>query len=398
MPANESKTTQSSRDDENNKNKSKSSSWGVIILLLIFFWPIGLFLMIRRLMNDNNIKINLTADNKKKILIAIIVVIIISIPISIISMLVMKSQTEADIAAHSISIDNAEGGEITVDCNIVEGSRNCEKVKISGTYTNGRSGYIPVAENDDVEISLKGDNGFYLSYDATLESSTADIQEKAIKICFGSSWSYHYCSSSSSYPTYNLIVNVNVSESDRQKVKVLEEQEEQQRQEEERKKQEEEEARKAEEEARKAEEEARKAEQQANSSSSSGSSSQSSSSGSSSPSSSSSSSSSQQYLLKTINEGESCPSNAKFCNIAGESSGYTKYGYGYMRGKLINNTGKNYSYVQITAEIYNSSGAKIGDCLDNTSGLSAGGVWAYEAYCTSWASGATIKNGSVSAW
>lgn len=350
-------------------------------------------------MNDNNIKINLTADNKKKILIAIIVVMIISIPISIISMLVMKSQTEADIAAHSISIDNAEGGEITVDCNIVEGSRNCEKVKISGTYTNGRSGYIPVAENDDVEISLKGDNGFYLSYNTTLESSTADIQEKAIKICFGSSWSYHYCSSSSSYPTYNLIVNVNVSESDRQKVKALEEQEEQQRQEEERKKQEEEEARKAEEEARKAEEEARKAERQASSNSTS--SNTSSSSGSASSSSSSSNTnidSTKSYILATIKEGEKCPSNVKFCNIAGKSEGYPAYNYGLMRGKLINNSGKNYSYLQITADIYNSAGSKIGSCWGNISGLKAGETWEYEAYCDAWASGASIRNGDVSGW
>lgn len=391
MPDKDSKNTQSPQEDS---KKSKSSSWGVIILLLIFFWPIGLYLLIRRLMNDNNIKINLTAEGKKKLLIATIAVIVISIPISIVSMLIMKTQTEADIAAHSLNIDNAEGGEITVDCNIVEGSRNCEQIKISGTYANGRDHYIPIADNEDVEISLKGDNGFYLSYTATLESSTATIPEKSIKLCFSKYQSSHYCSlESSGYPTYNLIVNVKISDEDRQKVKVLEEKEEQQQQEEERQKQEEEEKKKA-------EEEVRKAEAAKNSSSSSSSSSSNSSSGSSSSSSSpsSSSSSSQKYVLKTISAGESCPSNAKFCNISGKSEGYPAYNYAHMRGTIINNSGRSYSYLQITADVYNAAGSKIGSCWDNISGLAVGETWEYDAYCDAWVSGASVKNGDVSGW
>lgn len=127
------------------------------------------------------------------------------------------------------------------------------------------------------------------------------------------------------------------------------------------------------------------------------SSSSSSSSGSSSPSG-SSSSSSQQYIFKNIKEGESCPSNAKFCHIPGNSTGYADYGWGTMRGKIINNSGKNYSYLQITADVYSSAGSKIGDCWGNTSGLAAGGTWEYEAYCDGWGHGVSLKNGDISGW
>ena len=103
------------------------------------------------------------------------------------------------------------------------------------------------------------------------------------------------------------------------------------------------------------------------------------------------------YIYKTINEGENCPSNAEYCYIDGQSSGNTKYGYGYARGKIINNTGKKLSYIQVSLGVYDSSGAKVGDCWDNLSGLNEGGVWAFEAYCTAWPSGVTLKDLDISA-
>jgi hypothetical protein len=36
----------------NNIQEKKSTSWGVIILLLIFFWPVGLFLLYRKISGD----------------------------------------------------------------------------------------------------------------------------------------------------------------------------------------------------------------------------------------------------------------------------------------------------------------------------------------------------------
>lgn len=362
-------------------SKKKKWSLGTIILLVLLF-PVLLYIIIDGIAESSGAK----PATRKKIRIgyfACLGVILLGIGGGLI---IHNAQEKADISNYSISIEGAEDGEITVDCNIIDGSRDCEEIKINGSYTIGNKRLTPATNDSKAKIYLKENGSFYISFKTSLENSTEENQVAPVEICFSDS--SHYCFSYSGfkdYPKYNLIINVNITDKDRQKVKALEEQEAQQKQEEERKKQEEAEKKKA-------EEEARRAEQQASNNSSSG--------GTSSSSSSSSTGidSTKSYTLATINEGEKCPSNVRFCNIAGNSLGYTQYGYGYMRGKLINNTGKSYSYVQITADIYNSAGAKIGDCLDNTSGLGAGETWVYEAYCTGWSSGATVRNGDVSAW
>lgn len=54
----------SQKDDIEPSDKSKSPSWGVIILLLILFWPVGLFLLVKRLVNDNDVKFTGAAKDK----------------------------------------------------------------------------------------------------------------------------------------------------------------------------------------------------------------------------------------------------------------------------------------------------------------------------------------------
>ncbi len=107
---------------------------------------------------------------------------------------------------------------------------------------------------------------------------------------------------------------------------------------------------------------------------------------------------SKSYKVKTIAEGENCPSNAQLCYISGMSTGYTQYGYGMARGKVINNTGENISYIQLSMDMYNASGAKTGDCFANSSGLAAGTTWEFEALCDSWPSGGTLKNLDITWW
>lgn len=104
------------------------------------------------------------------------------------------------------------------------------------------------------------------------------------------------------------------------------------------------------------------------------------------------------YKIKIINDGENCPANAQYCYISGNSSGYTSYGYGYFRGKIINNTGRNLNYIQVTVDIYNSANSKVGDCWGNLGGLAAGATWEFEAYCTAWPNGASLKNIDITAY
>lgn len=132
--------------------------------------------------------------------------------------------------------------------------------------------------------------------------------------------------------------------------------------------------------------------QVSNNSSNSSNSSSSSSSNSSSNSDSNTNYSNQTYEWKQLEANGSCASNAKLCYAIDSSLGYASYNYGTVKGRIVNNSGKKASYIMLTLDIYNSAGAKVGDCYDTTSGLPAGDTWAFEAYCTGWASESVIKN------
>jgi hypothetical protein len=53
-----------------------------------------------------------------------------------------------------------------------------------------------------------------------------------------------------------------------------------------------------------------------------------------------------------------------------------------IEGEAINASDRDYSYVQLGFGLYDSTGAKVGDALANTSGLAAGQRWRFEAVGT----------------
>jgi hypothetical protein len=55
------------------------------------------------------------------------------------------------------------------------------------------------------------------------------------------------------------------------------------------------------------------------------------------------------------------------------------YGVGKVVGTLMNNTKKQYSYVQVEFNLYDDSGAQVGSTLANVNNLEPGGTWAFEA-------------------
>lgn len=58
----------------------------------------------------------------------------------------------------------------------------------------------------------------------------------------------------------------------------------------------------------------------------------------------------------------------------------TTDGFGtYIKGEIKNNTDKSYSYVQVTFNLYDSSGAQLGTAIDNINNLEPNGVWKYKA-------------------
>jgi hypothetical protein len=55
------------------------------------------------------------------------------------------------------------------------------------------------------------------------------------------------------------------------------------------------------------------------------------------------------------------------------------YGVKYIAGSIKNNAGKTYSYVQVTINLYDTSGAQVGSTLANVNNLEPGGIWKFKA-------------------
>lgn len=51
----------------------------------------------------------------------------------------------------------------------------------------------------------------------------------------------------------------------------------------------------------------------------------------------------------------------------------------YIEGEIKNNTDKNYSYVQVTFNLYDANGAQLGTAMDNINNLEPNAVWKYKA-------------------
>lgn len=70
----------------------------------------------------------------------------------------------------------------------------------------------------------------------------------------------------------------------------------------------------------------------------------------------------------------------KFTLQDGHSGKADGYGISYtIEGSIKNNTNKQYSYVQVTFNLYDSEGAQIGTALANINNLEANGLWKFKA-------------------
>lgn len=65
--------------------------------------------------------------------------------------------------------------------------------------------------------------------------------------------------------------------------------------------------------------------------------------------------------------------------IKGTTVRYDGYFAHYISGIVKNNTTKKYSYVQITFNLYDKDGNKVGTALANENDLGAGETWKFEA-------------------
>lgn len=82
----------------------------------------------------------------------------------------------------------------------------------------------------------------------------------------------------------------------------------------------------------------------------------------------------------------------KFTLQDGHTGSTDKYGMSYtIEGTIKNNTDKQYSYVQVTFNLYDSDGAQIGTALANINNLEANGLWKFKA-TGSYGNGKTVAS------
>ena len=67
----------------------------------------------------------------------------------------------------------------------------------------------------------------------------------------------------------------------------------------------------------------------------------------------------------------------KFTLVSSDGS-YDGFAY-YISGTITNNTNKQYSYVQVTFNLYDADGAQIGTAMDNINNLEPNATWKYKA-------------------
>lgn len=65
-----------------------------------------------------------------------------------------------------------------------------------------------------------------------------------------------------------------------------------------------------------------------------------------------------------------------------------------ITGRIRNNTGHHYDYVQVTFNLYDSSNARVGTAMDNLNSLASGEVWKFKAFGAS--RSVTFKLDSIS--
>lgn len=85
--------------------------------------------------------------------------------------------------------------------------------------------------------------------------------------------------------------------------------------------------------------------------------------------------------VNTTNNGQNNNTKQEKFSVIEHSTSNDGY-WTYIVGKIKNNTNKNYSYVQVEINLYDSAGNLINSTLDNINNLEANGTWKFKAITT----------------
>lgn len=101
--------------------------------------------------------------------------------------------------------------------------------------------------------------------------------------------------------------------------------------------------------------------------------------------------------VQTSSDGEikTTQNQEKFTLVECDGS-YDGFAY-YITGTIKNNTNKEYTYVQVTFNLYDADGAQIGTALANINNLEANGTWKFKAIGTT-EEPASYKLADITGW
>lgn len=97
-----------------------------------------------------------------------------------------------------------------------------------------------------------------------------------------------------------------------------------------------------------------------------------------------------EYLLKKENELDT-PTPTYALSIENHSFCTSRYGTRAICGTVLNNSANTYSLVSLDINLYDESGALIGNTYDSIRNLDAGKQWKFETLLTVSATGYNIK-------
>ncbi|MEI7814714.1 MAG: FxLYD domain-containing protein [Coriobacteriia bacterium] len=79
------------------------------------------------------------------------------------------------------------------------------------------------------------------------------------------------------------------------------------------------------------------------------------------------------------NPGAAAPAAKKGLVVTESSFLAGEYGIRYVTGTVVNNSDKNYGYVQVAINLYDAQGAQVGSTMANINNLAPGGTWKFKA-------------------
>lgn len=85
------------------------------------------------------------------------------------------------------------------------------------------------------------------------------------------------------------------------------------------------------------------------------------------------------FMVFAVGSGSDSSKKDEKLELVEVTNAYESYSSYYIEGTIKNTSDKEYSYVQVSFNLYDADGAQIGTAMDNINDLEANGTWKFKA-------------------